>query len=519
MASTTTRSSRRLNIESLEIRQVLSASLGTEVSPNLLLIDSPLATSGPTGMTPTQIKAAYGFSSIKFGNVVGDGSGETIAIVDAYNDPNILSDLAKFDAQFGLAAPPSIKVVSQTGGTRLPSNNRGWASEIALDVEWAHAIAPGANILLVEANSSYTSDLNAAEDYARNAAGVVVVSNSWGGGEYNTESSSDVHFTTPSGHAGVTFTVAAGDNGAPAEYPSSSPDVLSVGGTTLRITSNGTWSSESVWSDGGGGTSRYEGTPSYQSALGLSSRGTPDVSYDANPSTGFAVYDSYGSGGWAQFGGTSVGAPQWAALIAIADQGRALSHLGSLSNAQAALYGISRSDFRDITSGSNGYSASSGYDLASGLGSPIANLVVRDLVAYTGSTSFTVSSIASSPVRHRPFFLGGSGFSGFGGFFDEGAGGGLATGSMGGAVAIDSAAPADGSIAASAVESSASDSPVISDSAAAQLAQTSLDGASLDGGLFHRSGDANAVHAAVDAYFATLDGSNIAGQLLSAAVA
>jgi subtilase family serine protease len=145
----------------------------------------------------------------------------------------------------------------------------------------------------------------------------VVVSNSWGSSEYSTESSQDVHFTTPTGHAGVTFTVAAGDEGTGAEYPSSSPDVLSVGGSTLRFTSSGAYSREAVGS--GGGSSLYEGLPSYQSGFTTGNRGTPDVSYDANPTSGVAVYDSYGSGGWAQFGGTSAGAPQWATLIAIAD--------------------------------------------------------------------------------------------------------------------------------------------------------------------------------------------------------
>ena len=148
--------------------------------------------------------------------------------------------------------------------------------------------------------------------------------------------------------------------------------------------------------DGGGGASRYEGTPSYQSGLGVTNRGAPDVSYDANPNTGFAVYDSYGGNGWAEYGGTSAGAPQWAALIAIADQGRALAGKGSLSNAQDALYSLSRSDFHDITTGSNGTAAKSGYDLASGLGSPIANLVIRDFVAYSGSTSFRVAAATNT---------------------------------------------------------------------------------------------------------------------------
>jgi subtilase family serine protease len=205
---------RSLKFEPLEPRQVLSAStIATDqlVTPQIIVV--PDASSGVSGLTPAQIRAAYGFNNITFGSVVGNGAGETIAIVDAYNDPNILSDLATFDKQFGIAAPPSIKVVNENGGTSLPANDRGWSSEIALDVEWAHAIAPGTNILLVEASSAYTSDLNRAEDFARSAAGVVVVSNSWGGSEYSSESSQDVHFTTPSGHAGVTFTVAAGDNG------------------------------------------------------------------------------------------------------------------------------------------------------------------------------------------------------------------------------------------------------------------------------------------------------------------
>ncbi|MBW8885409.1 MAG: S8 family serine peptidase [Planctomycetia bacterium] len=222
------------HFESLESRLALSSLPGLVHSD---LRVTPAATSGPSGYSPAQVAAAYGFNNVTFGSVKADGSGETIAIVDAYNDPNILSDLAAFDQQFGLPAPPSIKVVSQTGSTVLPESDAGWATEIALDVEWAHAIAPGANILLVEAKSAYTNDLYAALDYARSAAGVVVVSNSWGGGEYGTEASDDVHFTTPAGHAGVTFTVAAGDSGAGAEYPSSSPNVLSVGGTALYLTS------------------------------------------------------------------------------------------------------------------------------------------------------------------------------------------------------------------------------------------------------------------------------------------
>ena len=154
----TTKASRAATsfFEMLEPRCVLSATTGTEVTPNLLVLADASSAASIAGYTPAQIKAAYGFSNVTFGTVKGDGSGETIAIVDAYNDPNILSDLAVFDAQNGIAAPPSIKVENQTGGTRLPANSRGWATEIALDVEWAHAIAPGANNAIREMAAAMT---------------------------------------------------------------------------------------------------------------------------------------------------------------------------------------------------------------------------------------------------------------------------------------------------------------------------------------------------------------------------
>src|SRR5262249_50727787 len=157
-----------------------------------------------------------------------------IAIVDAYDDPNIAGDLQKFDAAFGLPNPSFTKV-NQTGGTKLPAANSGWATEIALDVEWAHAIAPGAKIVLVEANSSSMSDLMTAVNTARNYAGVVAVSMSWGGGEFSSEVNYDSYFTTPAGHTGVSFFASSGDTGAPASYPESSPNVVAVGGTTLHL--------------------------------------------------------------------------------------------------------------------------------------------------------------------------------------------------------------------------------------------------------------------------------------------
>ena len=206
---------------------------------------SPQASTGtPSGLSPSQIRTAYGFNQITLSNgKAGDGTGETIALVDAYDDPSIASDLATFDQQFGLAAPPSfVKVGINSSGaastTTFPTANQGWAGEIELDVEWAHAIAPGASILLVEANSASDTDLMNAVDYARNYAGVVAVSMSWGGSEFSGEASYDSHFTTPAGHVGVTFFASAGDSGSPLIWPAVSTHVVGVGGTTLTLNSS-----------------------------------------------------------------------------------------------------------------------------------------------------------------------------------------------------------------------------------------------------------------------------------------
>jgi subtilase family serine protease len=357
---------RTLRVEPLENRCLLSVSLpGYAVPDHVAPFGvTPMATAGSTGLTPAQVRTAYGFDKISFnsGTVAADGTGTTIAIVDAYNDPNIANDLHQFDAAFGLPDPTFTKV-SQTGSTTaLPANNAGWATEIALDVEWAHAIAPKANILLVEANSSSMSDLMSAVNYARNASGVVAVSLSWGGGEFSGESSYDSYFTTPSGHSGVTFIASSGDSGAPVSYPAASPNVLSVGGTTLYRNAQGGYSSEAGWSGSGGGISRYEAQPTYQKGTVTQSstyRTNPDVAYDSNPSSGFSVYDSYNNGTakpWGQWGGTSDAAPQWAALIAIADEGRALAGKTALNGPTQTLpmlYALSAADFHDVSSGTS----------------------------------------------------------------------------------------------------------------------------------------------------------------------
>lgn len=355
----------------------------------------PLATSTyQNGYSPMQMKEAYSLNSTY------TGSGITIAIVDAYNDPTAASDFDVFAKQFGL---PTIAggcncftKVDQTGGTNYPRTNSGWALEISLDIEWAHAIAPQAHILLVEAASNSFANLLAAEDYA--TAHAQVVSNSWGGSEFSGEPSSDGHFNKP-----VAITFSAGDSGTPADYPSASPYVLSIGGTSLTIngaTKSGgcvstgcTYGGERVWSGGGGGASAYEEEPGYQvGSCGTTSnvnncggqRGTPDVAWDADPSTGVAVYDStryQGQKGWFQIGGTSVGAPSVAGITALADQAHSTTLVTNIlatrfayqHDASATTYS---SDYHDVKAGVNGSPccmAGTGYDLASGLGSPIGN--------------------------------------------------------------------------------------------------------------------------------------------------
>ncbi len=449
--------------ELLEDRRLMSAC--PSIQPALTLAPQATHSTAISGYTPAQISHAYGFDQVTFsGNVKGDGTGQTIAIVDAFSDPNIVPDLNTFDTQFGLAAPKSLKIVNQSGGTNLPRADAGWASEIALDVEWAHAIAPGANILLVECNSDDDANLLAGVDFARNYKGVSSISLSWGGSEFNGETSSsyESHFTTPSGHSGVTFVAASGDESATfgPEWPASSKNVLSVGGTTLKTADPaGTYLSESAWNSSTGGSSRYEKEPSFQTAAqSTGKRTSPDVSYDANPSTGFAVYDSVGFEGitgWQVVGGTSAGTPQWAALVTIADQGRALSGLPALDGATGTLpalyqlyatasspsYATYTASFNDITTtvttvtggggfgdhggfgGSGGFGGpggfggrggwgrgfravrsnvnttttitGTGYDTSSGLGTPKANAVVTALLTVHTSNSTLISSAKS----------------------------------------------------------------------------------------------------------------------------
>lgn len=354
------------------------------------------ATTSPTGYAPSQIRHAYGFDLS-----AQNGAGSIIGIVDAYDDPTVTSDLQTFITTFGIATihglsdadpctvaggphPCFQKIYAQT----KPKTNGGWALEISLDVQWAHAIAPGADILLVEAKSNSFLNLLGAVDVAV-SQGAAVVSMSWGGSEFFFESLYDFHFDK----TGVTFTASSGDSGTGVLWPAASPFVIAVGGTTLPLDSSGNLiGPETAWSGSGGGISAYEAEPSYQASYPIpatgGNRGVPDVAYDADPATGIAVYDSTplnGQTGWFQIGGTSVGAPQWAALIALADQGRTFGLYTTLSTSpeySAATGAVYASNYRDITSGSNGTcgicSATTGYDFVTGLGSPLAS----NLVSY-----------------------------------------------------------------------------------------------------------------------------------------
>lgn len=346
-----------------------------------------------TGLSPTQIRAAY--------NLPSTGGTGTIAIVDAYDDPTVVNDLNVFSNQFGLPLTSTGYFTEHKMSSSIKTNG-GWALEISLDVQWAHAIAPSANILLVEASSSSDVDLIAAVDYARTQPGVVAVSMSWGGSEWATESSYDSHFTSSNG---VVFFASSGDSGVGASWPAVSPNVVGVGGTTITFNGVGTLSSETAWSGSGGGVSRYIAEPSYQITYGVQGangkRAVPDVSYNANPSSGVSVYDSTpysGSTGWWVVGGTSAGSPQWAAI-----QSLGLTATNSNFYADAKSSGYS-SYLRDITSGSNGYPAKVGYDLVTGLGSPLTTnyspVVTPDFSISASPSALTINagSAGSSTV-------------------------------------------------------------------------------------------------------------------------
>ncbi len=322
----------------------------------------------PFGLIPVQVKNIY--------NLPSTGGNGTIAIIGAYNPPTIEKDLGIFSKQFGLPECTTKngcfeKHLMETG-TKADS---GWAAEASLDVEWAHAIAPKAKILLVLAKTQSGANLLKAVDYARGRKDVVAISMSWGGAEFTNETLYDSHFKS---QYGAIFFAASGDDGAGTSWPAVSPNVIAVGGTTLQFAGNGVFLAETAWSGSGGGVSEFENAPLYQRDYTIARAGTkraiPDVSYAADPKSGFSVYispsDSKNKKGWRVMGGTSAGAPQWAAI-------QALSRSVSLEKLYAAKASERGSEFlRDIVSGRNGdckyfCNARKRYDYLTGLGSPL----------------------------------------------------------------------------------------------------------------------------------------------------
>jgi hypothetical protein len=401
----------------------------------------PLESAGPVGYTPIQMETAYGSNQIFFGSVKGDGSGQTIALIDAGDNSAFVSTsspsfassaLGVFDRTFVLPDPPSFQKYGENGNPVTTGLDRGFSIEIALDVEWAHAMAPGANLDLVEASSASITDLMETAKTAATTLGASVVSMRFGtildsAGPSPLEQELDAEDLGPAlaANPGVTFLAATGDLGADfgVEYPSVSPLVVGVGGTTLTINSSNQWAGETAWSHGsdpgdfiaasGGGISNTFAEPSWQEAVQSTGfRTVPDVSSDADFDTGVAVYDPPVFGAstpWSEVGGTSLASPTWARLIAIADQGHQILTGASLNGPDQTLPGLYSlinytSHYHDITVGKNGFPAGVGYDLASGIGSPMAPGLIPALAAYGVPTQVAVTvQPPESVVEHGVF--------------------------------------------------------------------------------------------------------------------
>jgi subtilase family serine protease len=338
---------------------------------------SPDATAGPVGYGPAQLQSAYKLAGKQ-------ANGRTVAIVDAYDDPNAESDLAVYRDAYGLppctTASGCFRKVNQNGGATPPATDYGWAEEISLDLDAVSATCPSCHILLVEANGPNIRPLMTAVETAVRL-GAVAVSNSWGGAEDRTILNADQHLS----HPGVAITAASGDEGYRVEWPASSRHVTAVGGTTLRRASNARGWSEKAWSGAGSGCSKYERKPSWQHDAGCKRRTVADVSAVADPATGLGVYDTYnsclvailcdgliGSGaaqglnGWVQIGGTSLSAPIIAAVYALAGNHRTAPYAYSHRD---SLYGV-RSGSNGSCGGSYLCTAKRGYDGPTGLGTP-----------------------------------------------------------------------------------------------------------------------------------------------------
>ncbi|HEX5493923.1 MAG TPA: hypothetical protein VFX70_05025 [Mycobacteriales bacterium] len=332
----------------------------TEVQPEAITPDAT-----PSGLGPSQLQDAYNLPSSTA------GGGQTVAIVDAMDDPNAESDLATYRATFGLPACTTgngcFRKVNQNGASSpLPATDTGWATEISLDVDMVSAVCPNCHILLVEASSPTTNNLGTAVNTAV-ALGAKFVSNSYGGGETGA-ASADASFY--SNHPGAVITASSGDGGFGVEFPASGSKVVAVGGTSLRTAANTRGWTETVWNGAGSGCSGAIAKPSWQTDTGCSRRTVADVSAVADPNTGVAVNDTFGEPGFFVVGGTSASSPIIASVYALAGTPAAGSNPSSFPYSHTA-------NLFDVTSGSNGNcnpaylcTGETGYDGPTGLGTP-----------------------------------------------------------------------------------------------------------------------------------------------------
>ncbi|WP_329569917.1 putative Ig domain-containing protein [Kitasatospora sp. NBC_01266] len=359
------------------------------VQPHAFALHAVSPNATPSGYGPSDLQSAYSLPA-------NGGSGQTIAIVDAQDDPNAESDMGVYRSQFGLPACTTangcFKKIAEDGSTNYPTGDTGWAGEISLDLDMVSAVAPNAHIILVEATSANMSDLGTAVNQAV-SQGAKFVSNSYGGSEDSTDTSSDTQYFN---HPGVAITVSAGDGGYGAEYPASSQYVTAVGGTSLSKASNTRGWTESVWNTSstegtGSGCSAYDPKPTWQTDSGCGNRTVADVSAVADPATGVAVYQTYGGTGWDVYGGTSASSPIIASVYADAGTPGASDYPSSYPYAHT-------SSLNDVTSGSNGTcsptylcTAGTGYDGPTGWGTP-NGLAAFTAGGSTGGNTVTVTS-------------------------------------------------------------------------------------------------------------------------------
>ena len=435
-------STRGLTVQALESGRRAQALAATGRSGDGGVAAPMVSTSVISTYNPAQIRAAYGLpalpaagAKLTANQAAQQGAGQTLYIVDAMHDPNLAAELAAFNLKFGLpgcttkaiaanttlplaaastSAGCELAVVYSTTNNGMtnaaPAYNAGWATEITLDVQWAHATAPLARIVLIEAPDASITSLSAAIKLA-NAMGPGVVSMSFGANEGNWTASTESAFAG----SNMTYLAATGDSGAAVSWPAVSPKVLAVGGTRLSYSGSGL-RSEQGWARTGGGISQYTATPGYQANTvpgvgNLARRAVADVAFNADPATGqYVAVMTPGSAAvsWLSVGGTSLSTPQWAGLIAVANAQRVLAAKAMLGVPHALLYGgiasvpgSYASAFADITQGSNGScstcTAKTGYDPLTGLGTPNAANLLAALTAASSTTTPTTTSVAGAP--------------------------------------------------------------------------------------------------------------------------